>query len=400
MNVTDFFNTNRYVYLSDVIPKEKCMELTNYIFSLKNQGKMTKDEQCPKSWSIYGDPVLDEILKNLAGPLSNIIGTELLPTYTYCRIYEPGEILKRHIDRESCEISGTLTLGYDPESEIWPIFFTKDSNDLAGNHIAIDTGDMVLYRGNELIHWRPEYIGKWQVQVFFHFVDANGKHKEWIFDKRQNIGISESVKEDKSFNKDFSLLKDDDYSPQYAVYYSKFHPDLTFTKEECAKIIDIAKKSYFSKSTVGNNVYNPEVRRVDNYSVSMIESNKWIYEKILRAVTKANNEYYNFEIKGITHEIQLLHYKETDQGFYDWHVDIGDKQTASRKLSISIMLSDENDYEGGDLIINNNGIEVKSIKEKGSINMFPSYMLHTVTPVTKGNRWVLVVWIHGNQRFR
>jgi len=191
--VAEYFDLNRYAYLSGVLSKEECARLTQHMFRLKDEGKLAHDPQCPLSLSVYGDPELDAILARLAEPLSHQLGIKLLPTYTYARIYAPGEILKRHIDRAACEISGTLTLGYDPESEIWPIYFSADPKDVAGTAVNIDVGDMVMYRGNELTHWRPAYIGRWQVQLFFHFVDANGPHKNWANDGRKALGTQERI---------------------------------------------------------------------------------------------------------------------------------------------------------------------------------------------------------------
>ena len=193
-NQADYFDKNRFIYLSGVLSKEVCDRLTQHMFDLFKEGKLTKDPQCPLSDSIYGDPAFDKILGDLAGPLSSQLGVELLPCYTYARIYRPGEVLKRHTDREACEISGTLTLGFDPGSELWPIFFAKDPTDEAGTPLNIDVGDLVMYRGNELTHWRPAYRGLWQVQVFFHFVDANGPHKEHAFDKRPGLGMKPETK--------------------------------------------------------------------------------------------------------------------------------------------------------------------------------------------------------------
>ena len=121
MTAAKAFEKNRYIYLSGAVPRDECERLTQYMFKLKEEGKLIKDEQCPLSHSVYGDPELDAVLAKLVPNLSNQLGVELLPTYTYARIYEPGEVLVKHKDRPSCEISGTLTLGFDPGSGIWPI---------------------------------------------------------------------------------------------------------------------------------------------------------------------------------------------------------------------------------------------------------------------------------------
>lgn len=427
MNPKEYFEKNRYVYLSDVLSKEDCAKITEHMWNLKEQGKLIQDEQCPKSWAVYGDPILDDILGRLAKPLGAQLGLELIPTYTYARIYQPGEILKRHTDRESCEISGTLTLGHDPESEIWPIFFTDDPEDTAGQCVTINIGDMVMYHGNELTHWRPAYRGRWQTQVFFHYVDANGPHKEWAFDKRENLGTPPQQKEKRKWQDTIDktqqiketpqqrvlnarsiyngvILDDgDDISPGWTSFNESFHPEMAFTKEQCDKIISIAQTKYPAKARVGtgdDGRYDNNIRRVDQYTIPVKEDTRWIFDKVLSAVNLANREYYNFELAGITHELQLLHYKSDEQGFYDWHTDTGNGPACKRKLSIVAMLSDPSEYEGGQLKVNNHGQIVDGINTKGAINMFPSYMLHTVTPVTKGERWVLVIWVHGSQRFK
>lgn len=425
MNPKEYFENKRYVYLSSVISKEDCAKITEHMWKLKEEGKLEQDPQCPLSWSIYGDSILDNILVNLAPALSKQLGIDLLPTYTYARIYQPGEVLKRHVDRESCEISGTLTLGHDSESEIWPIYFSADPQDVVGQAINIDVGDMVMYRGNELTHWRPEYRGRWQTQVFFHYVNANGPHKDWAFDKREAPGTQKRVEPKwnkiikngqpspqaspvsnvtmKNIYNSIMIDVNDNITPDAVSFHEGFKSEWRFTPEECDKIIEIAKKQYPEKARVGagdDGKYADNIRRVDQYKVPVRDDTKWIFERIAGAVATANEEYFKFEIAGITHELQLLHYKSVDKGFYDWHVDVGPGSASKRKISVVCMLSDPEEYQGGKLIVNANAREIECINSKGSINMFPSYALHTVTPVTEGERWVLVIWVHGSQRFK
>jgi len=85
---------------------------------------------------------------------------------------------------------------------------------------------------------------------------------------------------------------------------------------------------------------------------------------------------------------------------YDWHVDVGHGDAACRKISISVMLSPDDKYKGGDLEVNDHGVLRQGIREQGSINLFPSYMPHRVAPVTEGERWALVIWINGPDRFK
>lgn len=291
MNSAEYFEKNRYIYLSEVLPKDVCKNLTQHMHDLHKEGKLVQDEQCPLSWSVYGDPTFDGLLEKLAKPIGDKLGVELLPTYTYARLYQPGDRLKKHTDRPSCEISGTMTLGYDPDSSLWPIFFGKDKED-PGTSYDIDVGDLVMYRGNELVHWRPEYKGKWQAQVFFHYVDANGPHKEWANDKRAVLGTDAETKQVKPkedlepekypFRYHFTpntmaVLPQADHVPGYAAFFSGFKPELAFTPEECEKIIATADDKYASKARVGSEKTSKtdlKIRDVDQYHIGLNEDTR------------------------------------------------------------------------------------------------------------------------------
>jgi hypothetical protein len=419
-SVIDFFKNKRYVYLSGVLSRENCDQLTNYMFDLYDKGQLEKDPQCPLSDSIYGSEIFDGILEKLAEPLSKQLGVGLLPTYTYARIYRPGEVLVKHKDRPSCEISGTMTLGFDPGSGIWPIFFGKDDDDIVGTALDINIGDMVMYHGNELNHWRPAYKGKWQVQVFFHYVDANGPHKEFAYDKRPKLGtqpkpteapattvkpapVNQNVFSSMVLENVVGIRTGDGIFPGMATYHSGFKQEHCFTPKQCQSILDLKDRLYPVKSTIGSGetegTYDPSIRAVDTYHVEYTPETKWIFDKIATAVGVANAEYYRFDLYGITHALQLLHYKSEENGHYDWHIDCGDGNASYRKISLSIPLTDRSAYEGGELTVNNNGTDQVAIDEQGSITFFPSYLPHKVSPVTKGERWAIVIWING-PRFR
>ena len=405
--VAEYFEKNKYVYLSDVLSKEECSKLTEYMFTLSKEGKLEKDPQCPLSGAIYGDQVFDSILERLKKPLSEQLGIELLPTYTYARLYEPGEVLERHSDRPSCEISGTMTLGFEPNTSVWPIYFAKDEEDLVGVPLVINTGDLVMYRGNELPHWRPTFKGIWQVQIFFHYVDKNGPHKDHKFDGRKKLGNKkEAINLDtKAFaqHNGYMISKCDSISPGPITFHTGFNPAMAFTKEECHKIIALADNMYSSKATIGTEgvgIVDSSIRSVNRFEIALDDSsNRWIFDRIANAVAEANAKYFKFDLLGMIHGIELLQYKAEENGHYDWHVDIGLEAASTRKISVSIPLTSREEYLGGQLELNN-GALVKCIDEQGSITMFPSYTLHRVSPVTQGERWVMVIWIHGSGRFK
>ena len=126
-------------------------------------------------------------------------GLKLDPNYTYARIYKKGDELKRHKDRFSCEISTTMNLGGDP----WPIYLSPNENVGApdgkkitaaskakGIKVDLKPGDMLVYRGIELEHWREKFKGKKCVQVFFHYNNRETPGaKKNIFDKRPHLGL-------------------------------------------------------------------------------------------------------------------------------------------------------------------------------------------------------------------
>lgn len=411
------FEKNKYVILSDVLTKKQCQELTNYMFSLYEQGKLEKDKQCPLSDSVYGDPVFDDLLEKFAKPIGDHVGKELLPTYTYCRIYRKGEVLKRHKDRPACEISATMTLGFDAEIP-WPIFFDEEKE----TSLSLEIGEMAVYKGCEILHWRPKFKGEWQVQVFFHYVDANGKYKDHALDGRKKLGMNktqksnkeepiESYMDPKHFNLPltYNVIMLPTYNqlfPGYTCIDDNFYPELMFTKQECEEIKRIGLKQYETTASVGGSrdqsIINREIRSTNIYPIDANKKTYWIFDKIGKIVSFMNHAYYDYELLGITHNLQMLEYDSDIEipGHYDWHVDAGTGECSTRKLSCTIQLSDEEDYDGCELLINDNSKVINASKNMGSVHLFPSYTLHKVTPITSGKRYSLVIWVHGSGRFR
>ena len=138
-----------------------------------------KDEQIPNTYSHYADHVMETLLMKVLPKMQQETGLELVPTYSYARIYKRGDILRRHKDRPSCEISTTIHLGGDP----WSIF-------VEGTEVMLDVGDMLVYSGCELEHWREPLEGNTCAQVFLHYNHVNGPFaKENRFDKRPMLGL-------------------------------------------------------------------------------------------------------------------------------------------------------------------------------------------------------------------
>jgi len=161
------------------------------------------DKQAPGDFSKYGDPIMDTLLSISLEQMETLTATDLLPTYSYHRLYTQGTELKRHKDRPSCEISTTLCLGYD-NSNIdasvypdwsWPMF-VKEKN---GKETPVDMkpGDMIIYRGCELEHWREPLMGVNHAQVFLHYNEKGGEY-DIPYDGRPLLGLDGTFR-----NKDF-----------------------------------------------------------------------------------------------------------------------------------------------------------------------------------------------------
>jgi len=133
----------------------------------------------------YGDTLMESILIHLQPAMEQATGLSLLPTYSFLRIYETGAVLTRHTDRHACEISASLTIGSDAP-EPWPLCL--ESN-LQPKSITLEPGDMLMYRGREVPHWREPFGGRYWIQAFFHYVDADGPLSAYKFDGRPCIGI-------------------------------------------------------------------------------------------------------------------------------------------------------------------------------------------------------------------
>ena len=159
-----------------------------------------KDQQVPGSYAKYSDRLMETLLIKTIPVMKAKTGLDLIPTYSYTRLYRTGNILNRHKDRPSCEISTTLNLGGDP----WPIFIDPTgSNNVVdeykgimkpdapkGNRVDLKPGDMLIYSGCELEHWREPFQGKLCGQVFLHYNHANGRFaKSNLYDKRPLLGI-------------------------------------------------------------------------------------------------------------------------------------------------------------------------------------------------------------------
>lgn len=135
----------------------------------------------------YTDAFCETILIKKLKKMQEETGLSLIPTYSFSRVYSYNADLKKHKDRESCEVSATIMWGSDGTP--WPIF-------MDGHKCEMEPGDAVIYLGCELEHWRENFQGDWHAQTFIHYVDANGPYKNFAYDRRNFIYSPEITFED------------------------------------------------------------------------------------------------------------------------------------------------------------------------------------------------------------
>ena len=173
-----------------------------------------------------------------------------------------------------------------------------------------------------------------------------------------------------------------------------------FDDQEIQRIIEIGEyKLRLEEARIGGGNCNKEVRDSKISWIPLNSDTQFIYDRIAFIARELNGQSFQLDLYGFTEELQFTVYEENPNsdinGHYTWHLDKGLSGTAPRKLSLVIQLSDPSEYDGGNLEILASKEPEKLKKQKGLLYAFPSYVLHRVTPVTKGIRKTLVVWLSG-----
>lgn len=190
------------------------------------------------------------------------------------------------------------------------------------------------------------------------------------------------------------------FAPGYTLTqnYPFINWDDAFTQEQLKNIVQYLDSLPKEEAIVSGDNENGVVRKsnvawVANNSAQAAE----IYEVMAFVARSINSKFYGFELFGFVEDMQYTVYEGDLESHYTWHVDMSDISLSARKLSLVLQLSDPGDYEGGELQTFT-GVQEQTVNKKlGSISAFPSWTLHRVTPVTKGIRKTLVVWVAGPQ---
>jgi len=189
MENSNTFKEKSYCVVNSAIEPNIRDFVTQYALFDEMKNFQADEHQVVGAHSKYADPAMEALLLQLHPLMEKYTGLELYPTYSFYRVYRKGNELKIHKDRPSCEISSTMCFNYsyDDKNYSWPIFMN-------GNKVDQKPGDLVIYRGCDLDHWREPFNiddeNAWHVQGFFHFVNKNGPFANYKFDQRESLGLA------------------------------------------------------------------------------------------------------------------------------------------------------------------------------------------------------------------
>lgn len=184
MKEVDYLDQHKVI--ENALSEEVLQDFSNYVQLLRGYDRLEQEES---GVGLYGDFVGDSILMHLLPVLEQNFGKKLYPTYSYARIYNHGGILKKHVDRSSCEYSATLTIDYEA-AEQWPIYVRYGGQ---VHEVFLDKGTMLLYKGIEMPHWRDQFEGKFSMHIFLHYVAAEGELNSYKHDERMVFSYVKDV---------------------------------------------------------------------------------------------------------------------------------------------------------------------------------------------------------------
>lgn len=199
------FKKKGYTLVKNAVDRDLVDFITQYALFDEMQDFTPDTAQVVGAHAKYADPVMETLLLKLHETIENNTGIKVHPTYSFYRVYRPGDELVPHKDRPSCEISITVSLGYDYSGSDykWPIF-------VDGVACVLEPGDLVCYRGVDLEHWREKFTapeGSWHVQAFLHYVDVDGPYADFKYDKRESVGIKPVAKKASAPSKEKSYIQ-------------------------------------------------------------------------------------------------------------------------------------------------------------------------------------------------
>lgn len=178
------YHEDGYTVVRECIDSGSAALIRDYALLLRSQPGYYNREPITSSLDRYADVMAESLLMDLQPQIEQSTGRDLFPSYSWLRIYYPGSALPKHIDRKSCEVSASLTIGFDADND-WPLWVHSKGRDIA---VALAPGDLLVYDGSDVPHWRETFTGRYWIQVFLHYVDQRGEQTAFRFDGRPAIG--------------------------------------------------------------------------------------------------------------------------------------------------------------------------------------------------------------------
>ena len=395
------FREHGYVYLKDSLDKKFIQDISDLVMETKDTFFSPDGIQVVDSDVCYSHPLAEMLLEKLLPVMEQHTGLALCPTYSFVRYYRDGNILKRHTDRPSCEISTTLCLDYEAD-ELWPIGAKYGQHPEA--FVTTDRGEMMIYRGCDVEHWREPFKGKWWLQVFLHYIDKDGPHfPEFKFDKR--LGIPSLTIDELRHIK---LQPRCNLEMHHRVIGTV---DGAISAETCDALLKVCKQYDFKRSRTKGPTTEGEVnphRTSHELRITGEANLQWIDRFIYTILNmgikmycdELNRSIYGQELSSekmricITNDegYSLLRYRPGE--YYKIHLDQGvrknEEQGGMRLISALLYLND--DFEGGETHFYHQ--DFRCVPKKGRMVFFPSSYTHPhqSCPVKNGTKYAVVTW--------
>jgi len=311
------------------------------------------EEITTNAYDFYNRPEQVALLSEKVSHINELLGSKVLPAYSFVRQYGVGSFLSKHKDRPSCEVSLSIHLQGDKE---WAFCIEdKEGNPV---ELILHPGDAVLYDAPNATHWREEYDGEFYIQTFHHYVMLGGEYENLFFDNN---------------DKTFSLTN-------YIKHYKESVPP-----DICDMIVKYAEQ-FPSRWENATTIQESNKRVCESWNILNSDSiDDIVFKYLTEATSKFCSTFPHFDLTQDT-GYQILRYKPG--GKYDYHTD----QHATYNREVTIILNLNDDYEGGNLchIKDNHMMKMG----KGDIIIFPANFMypHRITPITSGTRYSVITW--------
>ncbi|THD37830.1 MAG: hypothetical protein E7773_02300 [Sphingomonas sp.] len=183
------FRDRGYAVVRNIVDAQQCRFVRAAMDASERTGRLHHATAVVPQGALneYSPVGAEALLLHCRPAFEAIAGRALLPAYGFWRIYGNGAELRRHVDRNACEVSASLPIFAEPAGEAWPIHVA--GLDGADASVALSPGDAILYQGCNIPHWRDAFPGERQYQVFLHYVYADGDKTAFAFDRRDGLRL-------------------------------------------------------------------------------------------------------------------------------------------------------------------------------------------------------------------